>query len=66
MLADDAGVASAYSVLTERCRQIAARARRHIEAGRMGKIKIDDKGEAAMADPFIYDAKNIDEFSKIF
>jgi rhamnose transport system substrate-binding protein len=37
-----------------------------IEAGRMGKIKIGDNGEAAMADPFVYDAKNIDEFSKIF
>ncbi|MCO4319373.1 rhamnose ABC transporter substrate-binding protein [Phyllobacterium sp. 21LDTY02-6] len=37
-----------------------------IAAGRMGKIKIGDNGEAAMADPFVYDAKNIDEFSKIF
>ncbi|WP_411033314.1 rhamnose ABC transporter substrate-binding protein [Shinella sp. BYT-45] len=37
-----------------------------IEAGRMGKIKVGDNGEAAMADPFVYDASNIDEFSKIF
>ena len=37
-----------------------------IEAGRMGKIKVGDNGEAAMADPFIYDASNIDQFSKIF
>ncbi|MBN9137186.1 MAG: rhamnose ABC transporter substrate-binding protein, partial [Phyllobacterium sp.] len=37
-----------------------------ITAGRMGKIKIGDNGEAAMADPFVYDAKNIDQFSKIF
>ncbi|ATN37507.1 rhamnose ABC transporter substrate-binding protein (plasmid) [Rhizobium sp. ACO-34A] len=37
-----------------------------IEAGRMGKIKIGDTGEAAMADPFVYDASNIDQFSKIF
>ncbi len=37
-----------------------------IEAGRMGSIKVGDNGEAAMADPFIYDASNIDEFSKIF
>jgi rhamnose transport system substrate-binding protein len=37
-----------------------------IEAGRMGKIKIGDNGEAAMADPFVYNASNIDEFSKIF
>ncbi|MBB4009904.1 rhamnose ABC transporter substrate-binding protein [Allorhizobium taibaishanense] len=37
-----------------------------VPAGRMGKIKIGDNGEAAMADPFVYDAKNIDQFSKIF
>lgn len=37
-----------------------------IPAGRMGKIKIDDKGEAAMSDPFIYNASNIDQFSKVF
>jgi rhamnose transport system substrate-binding protein len=37
-----------------------------IEAGRMGKIKIGDNGEAAMADPFVYNESNIDEFSKIF
>ncbi|KAB2717050.1 rhamnose ABC transporter substrate-binding protein [Brucella intermedia] len=37
-----------------------------IEAGRMGKIKIGDNGEAAMSDPFVYDASNIDEFSKVF
>lgn len=37
-----------------------------IEAGRMGKIKIGENGEAAMSDPFVYDETNIDEFSKIF
>lgn len=37
-----------------------------IPAGRMGTIKVGDNGEAAMADPFVYDASNIDEFSKIF
>ncbi|KXF76342.1 ABC transporter substrate-binding protein [Paramesorhizobium deserti] len=37
-----------------------------IDAGRMGKIKIGDNGEAAMSDPFVYDASNIDEFSKVF
>jgi len=37
-----------------------------IEAGRMGKIKVGDNGEAAMANPFVYDASNIDQFSKIF
>ncbi len=37
-----------------------------IEAGRMGKIKVGDNGEAAMADPFVYNASNVEEFAKIF
>ncbi|WP_409558764.1 rhamnose ABC transporter substrate-binding protein [Agrobacterium sp.] len=37
-----------------------------IEAGRMGKIKVGENSEAAMSEPFIYNASNIDEFSKIF
>jgi rhamnose transport system substrate-binding protein len=32
----------------------------------MGKIKIGDNGEAAMADPFVYNKSNVDEFAKIF
>ena len=34
--------------------------------GRMGNVKLDDKLEGAMADPFTYDASNIDQFSSIF
>lgn len=37
-----------------------------IPMGRMGSVTLDDKGEGAMADPFTYDASNIDEFSSIF
>ncbi len=37
-----------------------------ISIGRMGTITLDDANEAAMADPFIYDASNIDEFKSIF
>jgi rhamnose transport system substrate-binding protein len=37
-----------------------------INAGRMGKIKVGENGEAAMADPFVYNASNIDQFSKVF
>ena len=32
----------------------------------MGKIKVGENSEAAMDDPFVYNAKNIDQFSKIF
>lgn len=37
-----------------------------IPIGRMGQITLDDKIEAAMADPFVYDASNIDQFAAIF
>lgn len=37
-----------------------------IPIGRMGSVKLDENGEAAMADPFTYDASNIDQFSSIF
>ncbi|WP_299285770.1 rhamnose ABC transporter substrate-binding protein [uncultured Tateyamaria sp.] len=37
-----------------------------ISIGRVGTITLDDNNEAAMADPFIYDASNIDQFKSIF
>lgn len=37
-----------------------------IGMGRIGTVKLDDNNEGAMADPFIYDASNIDQFSSIF
>lgn len=37
-----------------------------IPMGRMGAVTLDDNSEGAMADPFTYDASNIDQFSSIF
>jgi rhamnose transport system substrate-binding protein len=37
-----------------------------IPTGRMGQVTLDENNEAAMADPFVYDSSNIDEFSSIF
>lgn len=37
-----------------------------IEMGRMGTANLDENGEAAMADPFIYDASNVADFESIF
>ena len=37
-----------------------------ISMGRMGEATLDDKGEAAMSDPFTYDKSNIAEFKSIF
>lgn len=37
-----------------------------IPMGRMGNLTLDDKNEGAMADPFVYDASNIEQFKSIF
>ncbi|MFM2355402.1 MAG: rhamnose transporter substrate-binding protein [Pseudomonadota bacterium] len=37
-----------------------------VPMGRMGTATLDDNGEAAMSDPFTYDASNIAEFKSIF
>ncbi|WP_299694732.1 rhamnose ABC transporter substrate-binding protein [uncultured Tateyamaria sp.] len=37
-----------------------------ISIGRVGSITLDDTNAAAMADPFVYDASNIEQFKSIF
>jgi rhamnose transport system substrate-binding protein len=37
-----------------------------ISLGRVGSVTLDAKGEAAMSEPFTYDASNVDQFAKIF
>ena len=37
-----------------------------IDMGKMGSATLDDNNEAAMSDPFTYDASNIDQFKTIF
>ena len=37
-----------------------------IPTGRMGSVTLDDTKAAAMADPFVYDSSNIDDFKSIF
>ncbi|BBU57150.1 rhamnose ABC transporter substrate-binding protein [Mameliella alba] len=37
-----------------------------IPMGRMGSVTLDDDNAGAMADPFVYDSSNIDDFKSIF
>jgi rhamnose transport system substrate-binding protein len=37
-----------------------------IPMGRMGTVKLDDDNQGAMAEPFVYDASNIDKFADVF
>ncbi|MXN64385.1 rhamnose ABC transporter substrate-binding protein [Stappia sp. GBMRC 2046] len=53
----------AYNLATDKAK---AEPGAEIPMGRMGSVKLDDNNEGAMADPFVYDASNIDEFKDIF
>ena len=37
-----------------------------VPMGRMGSLTLDESTEGAMADPFDYDASNIEAFKEIF
>ena len=37
-----------------------------LSMGRMGTLTLDDNNEGAMADPFVYDKSNIEQFKSIF
>ena len=45
---------------------VEAMAGAEIPMGRMGSLTLDENNEGAMADPFVYDASNIDQFKSIF
>jgi rhamnose transport system substrate-binding protein len=53
----------AYNLATKKAE---AKPDGEIPMGRMGKVKLDANNEGAMADPFVYDAGNVEEFAKIF
>lgn len=53
----------AYNLATDKAE---AKAGGTIPMGRMGSITLDDNTEGAMADPFVYDSSNIDDFKDIF
>ncbi|MHA3976724.1 rhamnose ABC transporter substrate-binding protein [Halovulum sp. GXIMD14794] len=53
----------AYQLATD---QAEAAPGAEIPMGRMGSLTLDDNNEGAMADPFVYDESNIDQFKDIF
>lgn len=53
----------AYNLMTKKAE---AKPGAEIDMGRMGKVKLDDNTEGAMADPFVYNKSNVEQFAKIF
>jgi rhamnose transport system substrate-binding protein len=53
----------AYNLATD---QSTAEPGAEIGMGRMGTVELDENNVGAMADPFVYDSSNIDEFKSVF
>ncbi len=53
----------AYNLATKKAEATAGGS---IPMGRMGEVKLDDTLSGAMADPFVYDKSNIEQFKSIF
>jgi rhamnose transport system substrate-binding protein len=53
----------AYNLATDKAE---AKPGGEIPMGRMGSVKLDDNNDGAMADPFVYDKSNIEQFKSIF
>ena len=62
----DLGYAATYIAYELSSGKASAGPGAEISMGRIGTVKLDDNNEGAMADPFTYDASNIDQFSSIF
>ncbi|MEJ8472837.1 rhamnose ABC transporter substrate-binding protein [Roseibium algae] len=53
----------AYNLATDKAE---AKPGAEIPMGRMGVLTLNDNNEGAMADPFVYDSSNVDDFKDIF
>jgi rhamnose transport system substrate-binding protein len=53
----------AYNLSTDKAEAMAGG---EIPMGRMGNVKLDENSEGAMADPFVYDSSNVNDFKDIF
>nr|WP_321462198.1 rhamnose ABC transporter substrate-binding protein [uncultured Cohaesibacter sp.] len=61
----DLGYAATY-LAYDLIKQDDVKAGDEMDAGRMGKFTLDDKLETSLPQPFVYDASNVDKYSKIF
>ena len=62
----DLGYSATYLAYVLATEQAEAGPGAELPMGRMGTLTLDDNAEGAMADPFVYDASNIEQFRDIF
>jgi rhamnose transport system substrate-binding protein len=46
--------------------KVTGKAGDRVSLGRVGTVTLDANGEAAMSEPFTYDASNVEKFAKFF
>jgi rhamnose transport system substrate-binding protein len=62
----DLGYTAVYAAQQVATKKATGKPGTEVSAGRMGKLKVDEKGEVAMAKPYVFDKTNVDKFAKFF
>ena len=62
----DLGYSAVYAAWQVATKKASGKPGTSVPAGRMGSLQIDTNGEAAMAQPFVFDKSNVDQFAKLF
>ncbi len=62
----DLGYTAVYAAYEIAAKKATGKAGTTVPVGRMKEIAIDENGEAAMSEPYVFDKSNVDKFAKIF
>lgn len=62
----DLGYTAVYAAHSLLAKKASGQPKTEVPVGRMGSLKVDASGEAAMAEPFTFDKTNVEKFAKFF
>jgi rhamnose transport system substrate-binding protein len=62
----DLGYTAVYAAYEVAAKKATGQSGTTVPVGRMKQITIDENGEAAMAEPYVFDKSNVDQFAKMF
>jgi rhamnose transport system substrate-binding protein len=62
----DLGYTAVYAAHSLLAKKATGKPGTEVPVGRMGSLKIDANGDAAMAEPYVFDKTNVEKFAKFF
>lgn len=62
----DLGYTAVYAAHSLLAKKASGMPNTEVPVGRMGSLKIDANGEAAMSEPYVFDKANVEKFAKFF